>query len=323
MTLHRLLASLVLSVLCWAPLVAAADQREDNRIKCNPLMDHQYSYEEQIRACTWLIEFGDLGKGLSSAAQVAERYAGVYATRARIYVKWAKSQQKSGKRDQAMANYDRAIADYTTVITRYPLPVGVPAYKTTQMLLERGNVHARKGDDGRAIADYSAGIERLKPAEPGGDRLLLRRAETYRKQGNYSRAIVDLETSLRFRDSARNVAELAWTRYLAGQHRQAVQDAQRVLEAVRDPQRPRERTLVYAYKRAAETLGHALVALGDKDQSMLQFERAMLVGRDKEIKRYQQALAGHGYKVESSGRYDLATYQALKACVQAGCRLVE
>jgi len=302
MRLHRLFAPLVLLV----PLVAAAGQLEDNTKKCKRLSTA--SSAQKIAACTWLIESGNLGKGLTSRQQVAEKYAYAYSVRGGAYRGVAHQQRREGKEDQATASLNRALADYTTVITRYPLEKGTQ--RVVYMLMERGNVYQAQGDDDRALAEYNEAVRRDKCCERGGDVLYTARGELLLKKRNYDAALRDFETATRMRTSPQNAVAWARAQYLAGQYRQALQTAQSTYH------------LDSVYEGAANIIGHALVALGDKEQALLQFERAMLLSQYN-IVRYQEALAGHGYQVEVTKRYDRATYDALKGCVQAGCRLLE
>ena len=68
-----------------------------------------------------------------------------------------------------------------------------------------------------------------------------------------------------------------------------------------------------------------LAALGRRNEALGEFERAMRVGGADRVRKYQEALAKHGYYrgAIAGGAYKTQTRAALVACLDAGCRLVE
>jgi len=316
MKLHRLMATLV---LCLVPFGATAQKKDwekslaefqANSRTCNGAHSSAPpSPAEQIAACTRVLDSYWLGRRESKHDNVGRRYAHFYSMRAQAYTRLAQSQNRSGDRAQAKASYDRAIADYTTIISRHAQDLGPQL--TAQVRQTRGNTYAMKGDFDRAIGEYSEAMKTPDMRRPDVAMLYTLRDEAFRQKGNYDAAIADHAKAIELAPHETHDVAMAHTRYNAGQHRQAVQSAQRAL------------TRNDLYAPAVNVLAHALVALGAREQALLQFERAMLLGGGAQIQRFQLALARHGYQVERSGRYDPATYKALKACVEAGCRLLE
>jgi peptidoglycan hydrolase-like protein with peptidoglycan-binding domain len=73
-----------------------------------------------------------------------------------------------------------------------------------------------------------------------------------------------------------------------------------------------------------DTRAHVLTALGRQSEARAEFERAMRVGGSDRVRKYQEALAKHGYyRGAIDGLYGPVMRAALAACLADGCRLLE
>ena len=146
------------------------------------------------------------------------------------------------------------------------------------------------------------------------------RGLAYKGLGEYRRAIEDYDQALRInpghaiaynnRGFVYNV--LAWDLYLEGRNAQALADVDRSLS-----DRPGNAATI-------DTRAHVLAALGRTREALAEFERAMRIGGAERVRKYQKALARHGYYDGAiDGAYGVGTRAALAACLDAGCRVLE
>ena len=100
--------------------------------------------------------------------------------------------------------------------------------------------------------------------------------------------------------------------YLMGRNAQALADVDRSL------------SLEPGDAYTIDTRAHVLAALGRSREALAEFERAMQISGADRVRKYQEALAKHGYfQGAIDGAYGAATRAALAACLNAGCRVVE
>ncbi len=129
----------------------------------------------------------------------------------------------------------------------------------------------------------------------------------------YGRAIRYFDEAIRLDPnyaSAHNVR--AWILYTAGRNEDALPSAERAVSLA--PGNPWH----------LGTKGHILAALGDWVDALDAFEQAMAAGDSDWIRKYQRALAEHGYYEGGiDGDYDTATQAALENCLKAACRLIQ
>lgn len=93
---------------------------------------------------------------------------------------------------QHLRQYDRAIADYTAALN------GKPEFRA-RVYMRRGTVYQSKGNDAKAIEDYSAALK----LDPKDRNALLQRASCHQALGSYSDALADYATMLKNNPSDR------------------------------------------------------------------------------------------------------------------------
>jgi tetratricopeptide (TPR) repeat protein len=104
----------------------------------------------------------------------------------------------------------------------------------------------------------------------------------------------------------------AWALYLMGRNSEALADADQSLSL-----RPSNAATI-------DTRAHVLAALGRTREARAEFERVMQMGGADWVRKYQEALAKHGYyRGAIDGAYEAGSRAALVACLDAGCRLLE
>ncbi len=139
------------------------------------------------------------------------------------------------------------------------------------------------------------------------------RGTAYFNHGAYGRAIRYYDEAIRLDPnyaSAHN--DRAWILYTAGRNEEALPSAERAV------------ALAPNNAQYLGTKGHVLAALGDWIDALDVFEQAMTVGDSGWIRKYQQALADHGYYEGSiDGDYNAATKTALENCLKAACRVIQ
>jgi len=73
-----------------------------------------------------------------------------------------------------------------------------------------------------------------------------------------------------------------------------------------------------------DTRAHVLAALGRRDEAYTMFDQIIRAGGVDWVKNYQKALKTHGhYSSAIDGLYSSGAQRALRACINAGCRLLE
>ena len=174
------------------------------------------------------------------------------------------------------------------------------------VLYNRATAYFYLRDHALAIADYDQALR----LDPGYARAYNGRAVVYSALGEHARAIENYDRAVRLDPGYYN--NRAWALYLLGRNAEALVDVERALS--RDP---RDIDII-------DTRGHVLAALGRPGEARGAFERAMRVGRAKTVRKYQRALAAHGYyRGAIDGSYGPKTRAALVACLEAGCRVLE
>ena len=75
---------------------------------------------------------------------------------------------------------------------------------------------------------------------------------------------------------------------------------------------------------AVGTRAHILAELGRPDEALAEFDRALRIGDAGFVRTYQASLARQGFDPGPvDGSYGPATFAALEACLQDGCRIVD
>jgi tetratricopeptide (TPR) repeat protein len=174
----------------------------------------------------------------------------------------------------------------------------------------RGNAYGDLGEHARAIEDYDQALR----LDPGIAYAYYKRGNAYGHLGEYSRAIEDYDQALRLDpDYANAYNNRAWALYLLGRNTEALGDVDRSLSL-----RPGDPVII-------DIRAHVLAALGRRNEALGEFERVMRVGGADWVRKYQEALAKHGYYrgAVDGGAYRPQTRAALVACLEAGCRLLE
>ena len=104
----------------------------------------------------------------------------------------------------------------------------------------------------------------------------------------------------------------AWALYILRRDTEALGDADRSLSL--DP----------GNVNAIDPRAHVLAALGRRSEARGEFERAMREGGSTWVRTYQEVLYKQGYyKGAFDGAYGPQTREALVACLDDGCRLLE
>lgn len=210
-----------------------------------------------------------------------------------------------------LGRYQDAIRDFDETIRLEP---GDPAAHAN-----RGFLLLNSGLPEQAIAAFDSAIG-LDPAMTGAYR---GRGDGYYDLDQYQRAIDDYDRALALggldpNDEAETRAlraEMqalrAWELYAAGDMVTALGHVDAALS-------------VFAGDPAIiDNRAHILSALGRHVEAVAAFELAMEIGGATFVRRYQEALAGHGYNPGPiDGVYGAGTHTALLACIAAGCRLV-
>ncbi len=140
------------------------------------------------------------------------------------------------------------------------------------------------------------------------------RGLAYYNLGEHRRAIEDYDQALRLDPGdALAYGNRAWALYLVGRNTEALGDVDRSLSL--DP----------GNAEFINIRAHVLAALGRRNEALGEFERAMRVGGSDRVRKYQEALAKHGYYLGAidGGAYRPQTRAALVSCLDAGCRLEE
>jgi Tfp pilus assembly protein PilF len=140
-----------------------------------------------------------------------------------------------------------------------------------------------------------------------------KKGTAYYDRGADGRAIRYFDEAIRLDPNYANAHNArAWILYTAGRNEEALPSA--------------ERAVVLAPNNAQNlsTKGHVLAALGDWVDALDVLEQSMLVGDSGWVRKYQQALAEHGYYEASiDGDYNAATKTALENCLKAACRVIQ
>jgi len=200
-----------------------------------------------------------------------------------------------------LGQYGRAILDFDQAIRLDP---GYAfAYNN------RGSAFGALGELRHAIQDYDQALR----IDPGYANAYVNRGVTYDELGEHSRAIQDYDQAIRVDpeyDDAYN--NRAWALYLTGRYEQALVDVDRSL------------SLAPKNLETIDTRAHVLAALGRTGEAVAAFERAMKFGGADRVRTYQEALKKLGYfHGATDGTYGSRTRDALNACIDAGCRLME
>jgi len=330
--------------LCVWPHVAVTDRLERAYWQCQEGMEDTSEPEKTIEACSHLLDSGSLPSvdlkfayGSRGAAYlVTENYEAAIADFTELIrrspVK-AEAFKFRGDAYYGAGIYDRAIADYSHVIEyghlrtegfvrrcqahfangqvehaladcgiatrRYP--------KTVTAFLVRGGIFMSTGAYEEALMDF----DEASRLEPDSWLAWLRRGDANYEMGQYERAISDYQRAVHLNPNARNLNAWAWSLYLASQYGRALVEIERSLAL--EPDNP----------AAIDTRAHVLAALGRTDEALTNFRRALEIADPESIAFYQEALVGHGYTVKVDGVYGPEMRQALKACIESGCRLLK
>ena len=174
--------------------------------------------------------------------------------------------------------------------------------------VHRGNAFSGNGEYDRAIADYDSAI-RLQPDDQAA---YLMRYDAYLANGDFDAAVAWCDQVLRWEpDNADAHLLRAWALYRKGDSAGALPSAQTAL-------------------RLDDNWGHSdvlariLVSLGRRDAGYGQFLRAMETGSSNYVRDLQADLQQLGYDPGAvDGRAGAQTRAALRACIDAGCRLTD
>jgi lipoprotein NlpI len=189
-------AALLVTVIVWthAAILPASAQTQQLIDGCGS-MGNAFSPTQRVDACTALIESGRVfGRGLG----------------------WAYESRCAAYNDGKASDY--AIADCTQAILREP---------TARGFSNRGNAYFAKGDNDKAIADYSQAIQ-LNPKDAVA---FNNRGSAYLAKGNSDRAIADYSQAIQLnpRDAgAYNNRGNAY--YAKGDNERAIADSSQVIQ---------------------------------------------------------------------------------------------
>lgn len=157
------------------------------------------------------------------------------------------------------ASDDKAVLIETLVICDTMFAeVGGDKADRADLLADRGRVHHRLGNDGRALADYSAAIE----LDPKDSYALYNRAVIHKRMQDNARAIEDFDASLALRpDNDRAYLERGLAYLNSGRFEESIADFTRL----------HERNRHHPYALANRGIAHAW--LGDEDRAERDFQQ--------------------------------------------------
>lgn len=161
----------------------------------------------------------------------------------------------------------------------------------------------------RAITDLGRALV-LDPQDVGSRR---ERGTAYSELGQHALARQDYDAAIRLDPAdAALFTGRAWNAYREGADlRAALADADQALRL--DP----------ALTEAIDVRAHVLAALGRVEEAIADFEQAVIRGGGAWAFGYERALAGHGHDPGPvDGAFDDAARRALRACLEARCRLL-
>lgn len=274
--------SLVGSLTASTYSVASAEEFDTHAQRCNLQAD--IDPDLKIGSCTWLLNSGQLDNGGNAT---------VFMIRGDAY--------------NAKNDIDRAISDLDQATRLDP--------NFFFAFFFRALLHERKRDYARAIEDLDRALL-IDPDVPYGYR---RRGAVWAAVNNYERAIADYKESIRLDPDSRNQYEvyndLAWLYATARDRRfrnatEAVDLAQKAV-ALNDTDPAIHDTLAAAYVEADRP-----------DDALVSYRRAMELGGESHVRRYQEDLKKKGhYLGQIDGQINPLMDAALSACVAARCQL--
>jgi len=274
--------SLVGSLTASTYSVALAEEFDTHAQRCNLLAE--IDPDLKIGSCTWLLNSGQLDNDGNATA---------FMIRGDAY---------SVKND-----VDRAISDLDQATRLNP--------NSPFSFFFRALLHERKRDFARAIEDF----DRVLLIDPGNPYVYKHRGAVWAALNNYERAIADYKESIRLDPDSRNQYKvynaLAWLYATARDRRfrnatEAVDLAQKAV-ALNDTEPAIHDTLAAAYVEA-----------GRPNDALASYRRAMELGGESWVRRYQEDLKKKGhYLGPIDGRINPLMDAALSACVAARCQL--
>lgn len=172
----------------------------------------------------------------------------------------------------------------------------------------RGALHRRAGREAEAIEDYQQAV-RLEPYFSGAYN---NRGTVYSAQGDSARAEQSFLAALRADPkNAKAYNNYAWHLATLWRYDEALKQVHQALALQRDSE------VIY------DTEAHVLMGLGETAKAEAAFDKAIELGGQEAVARYQKTLIAKGYEPgRSDGVVDEATRQALAACVRENCRLL-
>ena len=209
--------------------------------------------------------------------------------------------------------------------------------------LRRGLARYRLGEYGVAGEDFAA-VTRIEPANAYAHtlrgivsyeldrhqdalkhlteslRLDPRLVQAYRSRGivyadlqEFANAVADFTVAVRLDpDDGITYNQVAWYLYLDGRSAEGLPFVHDALRRIPDD------------ADAIDTRAHIYADLGRLAKALAEFERAMQAGGEDRVSMYQEALIEHGFDPgPADGVYRPAVRTALKACLDAGCRLID
>ena len=138
------------------------------------------------------------------------------------------------------------------------------------------------------------------------------RAELLSARGEDKLAVESYRAAIRADpDNAATFNNYAWHLTSRGDYRGALTQVNRAL-ALEDPQ-----------AAAFDTQAHALMGLGETEEAEAAFERAMELGGEVMVRRYQRALSDKGYDSGGiDGAPDAGLRAGIAACIRDNCQLL-
>ena len=206
----------------------------------------------------------------------------------------------------AINDFARAILDYDRAIEFDP--------KNVAAILSRGIAHGRTNQHDKAIADFDEAL-RINPNDTRG---LSGRGRQNAKVGHYQRAIEDYERAIQLSPRmAHYYTNCAWIRATAKDARfrngsEAVRLAQKAVELnAEDP-------------FASSALAVAYIENGEPQRALAAYRASLSNSIPVNIRQVQEELRRRGlYAGDVDGKDGPAVDAALKACVEARCKLGE